>query len=136
MWGPRLDAATAEPLLAGIEGRFAAQTPIAGGDEIVRRIARVLAGEEALPAEDGFDPARAVHDALERDWPDLLAGRGELVSVGFHLVNPMGKDIYEIAFEHLRFDVVLGLDPSGAVTSLVYRVGALPIVGGYSVYRD
>jgi bla regulator protein blaR1 len=133
IWGPRLDAATAERLLDDMQARAASQTPIAGGEAIVLRIARVLSGEEPLPAQGGFDPGRAVHDGLERDWPEVFAGRGQLVSVAFHSVDRMGKDVYEIAFENFAIDIVLGLDPAGTLTSVVYRLGAFPIVGGYAV---
>lgn len=133
IWGPALDAAAADAQLADIEARFASQTPVAAGDEIFRRIVRVLTGEEALPAEGGFDPARSIHDALEREWTDSFAARGELVSAGFTAVNRMGQDVYEIAFENFAFDVVLGVDPAGNVMSLTYRVGAFPLAGGFSV---
>src|SRR5690606_20977577 len=124
MWGPPLDAATAEPMLAEIEARYASQAPQPGADEIVRRIARVLAGEETLPADGGddFDSARAIRDALERDRPDAFAARGNLVSIDFDPVNTMGQDVYRVVFERLAFDIVLGLNAAGTVASLVYRI--------------
>lgn len=80
-----------------------------------------------MPAEEGgFDPARAVRDGLMRDLPDAFAERRELNAVSFESVNPLGNAVYEIDFENLTLDVMIGMRDESTVASLNYRVTSLP----------
>ena len=113
---PRVDAATAQRILASNEARFQAQTPIPGGEAVLRRL--IDGWRTSTP--NYADMAPGYRELWKnKDRLSLLRLRwapgGTVQSVEFLHVDDAGGDVYEVRQEHGQSDQAIYLNADGLI---------------------
>jgi hypothetical protein len=106
--------------LADIARRFESQTQTAGTEDALRRsIREIQAGhpDYDLMTAEFADAARKQAEQMKT----VVGGLGALQSVTFKGVGQGGMDIYEVVFEHGKYEWRISLAFDGKTSGLLYR---------------
>ena len=113
---PRIDAVTAEHILANNKAKFEGQTPTPGSEAALRRmIDRLRMGK---PNYDEMAPwyAKLTEETLSAThWAEVYVNWGAIQSIKFSRIEDTGGDVYEVRQEHGRSEWMIYLNPSGVI---------------------
>jgi len=115
---PRVDAATAQEILASNKARFQAQTPTPGSETLLRRL--IDGWRTGTPNYADMAPRyRKIFIFNDKDrfsfLQSLFASGGAVRSMEFRHVDDAGGDVYEVRQEHQRWEWAIYLNADGLI---------------------
>ena len=120
---PRVDAATAQRILANNEVKFQSQTATPGSEAALRRMIDAL--RTGQPNYDEMTPwlAKMVKEILA-DLQQPYVRWGAVQSIKFTRVDMTGGDVYDVRQDHGRSEWMIYLNASGTIEdTLNYPIG-------------
>ncbi len=113
---PRVDALTAQQILANNKVKFQSQTPTPGSEAALRRAIDALRMGKCN--DDDMAPwhARLCEETLaDLHWNEAYVRWGAVQSITFSHVDDAGGDVYEVRQEHGRSEWMIYLNASGLI---------------------
>jgi bla regulator protein BlaR1 len=113
---PRVDAVTAQQILANNKAKFQSQTPTPGSEAALRRLIDALRMGKCNYDEIAPWHAKLCAETLsDLHWAEAYARWGAVRSVEFSHVDDTGGDVYEVRQEHGRSQWMIYLNTSGVI---------------------
>jgi bla regulator protein blaR1 len=113
---PRVDAATAQQILANNQAKFQSQTPTPGSEAALRRAIDALRIGKCIDDEMAPWFAKLCEETLsDLHWNQAYVRWGAVQSIKFSRVEETGGDVYEVRQEHGRSKWMIYLNASGII---------------------
>jgi hypothetical protein len=113
---PRVDAETAQQILANNKAKFQSQTPTPGSEAALRRLIDSLRMGKCNYDEMAPWNAKLCAETLsDLHWAEAYVRWGAVRSVEFSHVDDTGGDVYEVRQEHGRSKWMIYLNTSGVI---------------------
>jgi bla regulator protein BlaR1 len=119
---PRVDAVTAQQILANNKAKFQSQTPTPGSEAALRRmidglrIGKPNYDEMAAWYAESTKPKVSVYQLIYASW-------GAVQSIEFRHVDDTGGDVYEVRQEHGRSEWMIYLNTDGLIEDADWIAG-------------
>jgi bla regulator protein BlaR1 len=117
---PRMSDAAAKAQEEALALRVREQKVAPGSEAALRKYIHALQANQ--PDDDDIDPIVAA--TLQSNWADAhqqLVGAGQLQSVAFRRVGPLGPDVYWVQFEKATYIMRISLDSAGKIGGFDFR---------------